>query len=655
MSDDLIDRIVQDLALGRSVDWTAAMASAASPAERRQLESLRLVNRIATRDPSTAETMTLVNKPPEGAHAIANTLAATTRVWGRYRLVQEAGSGSYGTVYRAVDPALDLDIAIKILHRHVGNDLLKERLLKEGRALARIRHQNVVRVLGVELRGDRVGLCTEFINGETLENEVRTHGTFSQAQAIEVGKAICQALVAVHRAGFIHRDVKARNVMRERDTGRIVLMDFGTGRELEQELTSTDMGIEGTAIYMAPEVLEGQPASHSSDVYSAGVLLYYVLTAAYPVEGSSLEDLKSAHAKGLRTPLGDRRPDLSPAFLRIVERAIATKLSRYSTPAVLCDDLERVGDERPLWFQRLRVGAATVVAALGGLVALGFVNTLYLNTVLGRAGFVEEGMLDWLKWGAKATLAPGVIAAFTLLVATLILEFARLLVRISTHARKAERFATALIHRCSLDDVAVLSSLSLLASAAALFGTWWYFAPLFGTLAGIFPDISTVSLDQLSLLSPDFGRYHVSYRQAFIGTTIACIMLWYPAVRLAIRTRRQIPRRVAIAGALVFAFSLILLDFPYRLLSHDIDFAEVSWEGRSCHVLGERGDDRLIFCPSLPAPRSRTVKADALIAHPASVDDDQALPGSIDAKKKRSIFKFMLNTSERRAHTEPTR
>jgi hypothetical protein len=235
-----------------------------------------------------------------------------------------------------------------------------------------------------------------------------------------------------------------------------------------------------------------------------------------------------------------------------------------------------------------------------------------------------------------------VIAAFTLLAATLILEFAHLLTRVSATERKGAQFGAGLVHRWSLDDVAVLSSVSFLSSAAVLFAGWWYFTPLLGTLTSILPDISTVSFERLTLLSPDFGTYHSSYRKTFIGTTIACVLLWYPTVRMAVRTRQRVPRRAVVGGSIVLGFSLILLDFPYRLLAHDIDFDEVTWEGRSCHVLGVRGDERLIFCPSLGVPRSRIVKADVLAPlEAAPVEWWEA--GSVEAKRKKSIFKFLLN------------
>ncbi len=652
MADDLIDRVANDLAAGRAVDWAAAIAAASSAMEREQLESLRLVHQLSRRDrsatPASEQASDQQNTRPIATAVVSKAETSSTEEWGRYRLVQEVGAGSFGSVYRAFDPALDLDIAIKILHRHVGDDLLKERLLNEGRALAKVRHQNVVRVLGVELNGDRVGLCTEFIHGETLENEVRTRGTFSQSQAVEVGTAICQALAAVHRAGFVHRDVKARNIMRERDTGRIVLMDFGTGRDLEQELASTRIGIEGTAIYMAPEVLAGEPASHASDVYSVGVVLYYVLTGAYPVEGGSLEDLKAAHRDGLRTPLGDRRPDLSPSFLRVVERALAPKRTRYATPGALCQDLEKSStDRRPLWFKRLAVSAATFVVVLAAFTSLGFFSTVYLNAALSRADFVDEGFWDWVKWGAKSNLSSIVTAIMIMTAVTVILECNRLLVRMSVAVRNVERAGALWIHRCSLDDVAVLSSVALLVSGIAVIGTSWYFAPLLATLYDTIPGISSASPDRLRLLSPEFANYQLSYQMAFSATSIACVTLWYPAVRLAVRTRQPIPRRAALAGVAILASSLVLLDFPYRLLSHDIDFDQVTWNGRSCHLLGRRGDDRLIFCPDLPVPRTRAVPAGTVGADPESVSDNEPIPGTEQAKRRRSIFKFLLNKQGR--------
>src|SRR5205814_2106521 len=148
--------------------------------------------------------------------------------WGRYRLLQRVGSGSFGSVYRAWDPQLEREIAIKILHRHVADDELKTRLLLEARALAKVRHPNIVSVYGVETYDDHVGLCMEFVRGETLEVAMSGGHRLNAREAVGVGQDVCRALAAVHAAGFVHRDVSARNIMRDL-AGRIIVMDFGSG------------------------------------------------------------------------------------------------------------------------------------------------------------------------------------------------------------------------------------------------------------------------------------------------------------------------------------------------------------------------------------------------------------------------------------------
>lgn len=641
MSDDLIDRVAADLAEGRSVDWSAVIAAATTPGERVQLESLRVVHQMRRGVIDSTVTVSADDTEPPDSVTGGGAISRTPRGrWGRYALLHEAGSGSFGTVYRATDPNLQLDVAIKVLHQHVDNELLRERLMVEGRALARIRHENVVRVHGVEFDRNRVGLCTEFIDGETLEAEVRSHGTFSQAQAIEIGEAVCQALSAVHRAGVLHRDVKARNVMRERDTGRIVLMDFGTGRELEQEMAAPTVGLAGTAIYMAPEVLDHRPASQASDVYSVGVLLYFILTGAYPVEATSLEELRATHHRGLRTPLGDRRPDLPPRFVRVVEKALAPKHSRYATPAALCAALEAVRTKKPRWIEPLKVAATAAAIGLPSLVALGFINSAYFNAALGLEGFVDEGLLQWLGWGAKGVVAPLVIGAMFVLVLTLLLEGLQMATRLSGRGRQWRQRAEARIHRWSLDDATHMASIAFLSSAALVFAAWWYFTPLLGTLTSITP-VSTVPAEKLALLSPAFSEYHAAYFKTFIGTTLACILLWYPALRLAARTRQRIPRRSIVGGSIVAAVSLLLLDFPYRLLMHDINFDEVVWQGHTCHVLGKRGDERLLFCPSLGVPRNKKAPAAALT--PVDKPRIGLMEEGPELERERSIFRFLLD------------
>ena len=151
--------------------------------------------------------------------------------------------------------------------------------MDEARRLARLRHEHVVQVYGAEEHDGRVGLWTELVRGESLEQLVADRGPLGAREAALVGLDVCAALAAVHGAGLVHRDVKAQNVMREAG-GRVVLMDFGTG----EDLAGTSR-LVGTPFYLAPEIFRGQKASVQSDLYSVGVLLFYLVTGKFPVVG----------------------------------------------------------------------------------------------------------------------------------------------------------------------------------------------------------------------------------------------------------------------------------------------------------------------------------------------------------------------------------
>lgn len=259
--------------------------------------------------------------------------------WGHLDIVEPIGGGSFGTVYQAWDPKLERSVALKILHPSVRGpggaeiDLMPvptsthtsprtmARTIHEARLLAKVNHPNVVTVFGADAHDELIGIWMELIEGETLWKLVRDRGPLGAREALAIGHDLLGALSAVHGAGILHRDVKAQNVMRARG-GRIVLMDFGLGMEAKTERDRSRDWAVGTALYAAPERLRGEEATVQSDLYSLGVLLYFLVTARHPVEGGSFPQLLEAHERGDYRYLRDRRPDLPRAFVEAIERAI---------------------------------------------------------------------------------------------------------------------------------------------------------------------------------------------------------------------------------------------------------------------------------------------------------------------------------------------
>jgi TolB-like protein len=253
----------------------------------------------------------------------------TKSSWGHLELIEVVGRGSYGTVYRAWDPKLDRLVALKLFHgaRH------PEAVMHEGRMLARIRNENVVTVHGADVFDGTAGIWMEFVHGRRLDQIVQQEGTFTPPEAATIGIAVCRALAAVHSAGLLHCDVKAQNVIRE-PGGRIVLMDLGAGRSsTPDEYSATQSQVAGTPLYMAPEVFDNGPALAQSDVYSVGVLLFYLVSGRFPIEGKTLREIKRVHLDKRRSRLVDVRPDVPVEFARQVARAIdPDPQRRHRTP-----------------------------------------------------------------------------------------------------------------------------------------------------------------------------------------------------------------------------------------------------------------------------------------------------------------------------------
>jgi tRNA A-37 threonylcarbamoyl transferase component Bud32 len=283
--------------------------------------------------------------------------------WGALRVLGHLGEGSFGEVFVAWDPALQREVALKLRRARAGT----LRWLDEARSLARVRHPNVLVVYGADLRDERAGMWSERIRGRTLEQMVTAGEAFELREAVRVTRDVAAALEAVHRTGLVHGDVTTRNVMLEDAAGesgrRAVLMDFGTASDDPAAIQL------GTPLAAAPEVLAGGRASPASDVYSLGVLLFRLLTARYPVEAGTLEELRVRHAEGRAPAIGSLRRGVPPAIARIVERALAPEPARrFPSAAAMRDALSRaLGEFVPPVRPRV---ALTVFAGLAVLAVI---------------------------------------------------------------------------------------------------------------------------------------------------------------------------------------------------------------------------------------------------------------------------------------------
>lgn len=354
------ERLVEAISDGAAPDWSVA-------GERRgaRIDALRDLEKIAE----------FHRDLQRGAEP-----TATPEQWGDLKVLTRLGSGAHADVFRAWDPGLEREVALKLM-RAGGDDTA---LLEEGRAAARVRHPNVVTVYGVDRRDGRVGIWMELLRGASVEQEVRARGAFDLATARRLGLEIGAALEAVHAAGVVHGDVKPANVVRA-DDGRFVLADFGLGS------ASGGRMLSGTPMYMAPERLAGGAATERGDLYSLGMVIEYALTARHPFPAQTLGELVEMARRGSSIPLTERRRDVPAAFARVITKAADPDPSvRFANARALVTALE---DERLLqgipWGRTIRGGLIGGVSAVALLWALRLWAPALLPPALRMPDFVR--------------------------------------------------------------------------------------------------------------------------------------------------------------------------------------------------------------------------------------------------------------------------
>src|SRR4051812_16066098 len=273
----------------------------------------------------------------------------------RYELGGLLGHGGMAEVYRAADTRLGRDVAIKVLRSDLARDpTFLSRFRREAQSAASLNHPMIVAVYDT---GQDNGvtpplpyIVMEYIRGKTLREVLQSEGRLTPQRATEIVADVCSALDYSHRAGIIHRDIKPGNVMLTGE-GAVKVMDFGIARAVAATTSTVTAtaAVMGTAQYLSPEQARGEAVDARSDIYSAGVLFYELLTGRPPFQGDSPVAIAYQHVREDPPPPSTYEPDLPPDLDAIVLKALAKNPdNRYQTAHEMREDLERALSGNPV-------------------------------------------------------------------------------------------------------------------------------------------------------------------------------------------------------------------------------------------------------------------------------------------------------------------
>ena len=247
---------------------------------------------------------------------------------GRYRVVERLARGGMSTVYSAVDERLERPVAVKVMAPSLSSDpAFADRFAREARVAAKLSHLNAVSVYDQGVDGEHVFLVMELVRGRTVRDLLRERGVLTPPQAVSIMEPVLAALAAAHRAGLVHRDVKPENILLS-DDGVVKVADFGLARAIEADASSTRTGLMmGTVAYCPPEQLSRGSADARSDVYSAGVVLFELLTGRAPFTGDSAMAVAYQHVNSDVPPPSSVRAGIPHQLDELVLRATSREPS----------------------------------------------------------------------------------------------------------------------------------------------------------------------------------------------------------------------------------------------------------------------------------------------------------------------------------------
>lgn len=275
-----------------------------------------------------------------------------------YQILSKLGAGAMATVYKARQLSLDRLVAIKILPRkHTNNPDFVRRFYEEGKIAAKLNHRNIVGAVDVGNSGEFHYFVMEYVDGKTVFEVLQEKGIYSEESAIEIGLEMADALSHAHKKGLIHRDVKPKNIMLDKN-GVAKLADMGLARAISDvEAAEAEQGKAfGTPYYISPEQVRGElEIDARADLYSLGATIFHMVTGKVPFDGPNPSAVMHKHLKEELVPPDHLNKQLSQGFSEIVEVCMAKdREERYTTADELLEDLQAVAKGEPPIYARRR-------------------------------------------------------------------------------------------------------------------------------------------------------------------------------------------------------------------------------------------------------------------------------------------------------------
>ena len=263
------------------------------------------------------------------------------RTLGRYEVTAVLGNGGMGSVYRARDPRIGRDVAIKLLREGYDSTELRDRFAREARSAGSLSHPNIVTIYDIGEHEGRPFIAMEYVAGETFAELIRSEAPLPLGRKLQMIEEVCAGLTHAHESGIVHRDIKPANLIVDPE-GTVKILDFGIARLNASGMTQPGMVI-GTLNYMSPEQIAGVAVDGRADIFALGAVLYELLSLRQAFPGDDHQAVFRQLLNGSPVPLVEYCPDIDPRLVRIVDQAMEKKAARrFQTAGSLQRELAAV-------------------------------------------------------------------------------------------------------------------------------------------------------------------------------------------------------------------------------------------------------------------------------------------------------------------------